>query len=220
MPQTIAIAAFVLGAVLVLASLVTGGVKIFGAEVSGINSGAARAVAFLLGSSLLVAGFFVEKSTGVSASGREVSGQSAPTITSTTAPRPANAGQPGNLAFGWQHDPVTVQTVVSQMTPFERESLRANRIVTGVDIYAVRVEIANIGKQAIDVDPSHVQARTAVGVILPTESPDRPGFLRPTSLPPGQQVVGSLIIQAPVSAMESGNVSIEYVHPSATVLRK
>jgi hypothetical protein len=49
MPQNIAIAAFVLGAVLLLASLLTGGFKIFGAEVTGTVGKTGRVLAFVLG---------------------------------------------------------------------------------------------------------------------------------------------------------------------------
>jgi uncharacterized protein YecT (DUF1311 family) len=57
MPPTVSIAAFVLGSVLLLISVVSGGFKIFGAEVSGTAGVGGRVVAFLLGIVLLVAGF-------------------------------------------------------------------------------------------------------------------------------------------------------------------
>ena len=58
MPQSITIAAFVFGAVLLLIALVGGGFKIFGAEVSGSAGKVARSVAGLGGLALLCVGLF------------------------------------------------------------------------------------------------------------------------------------------------------------------
>lgn len=54
MPQSLSIAAFVLGAVLLLIALVSGGFKIFGAEVSGAGGTVARSIAFVIGLILIV----------------------------------------------------------------------------------------------------------------------------------------------------------------------
>lgn len=58
MPQNITLAAFVLGAILLLVALTTGGVKIFGAEVSGSTGRTARIFAGVLGALLLAAGLW------------------------------------------------------------------------------------------------------------------------------------------------------------------
>jgi hypothetical protein len=57
MPQSLAMGAFVLGAVLLLISLLSGGFKIFGAEVSGTTGIIGRLVAFVIGIFFLVIGF-------------------------------------------------------------------------------------------------------------------------------------------------------------------
>ena len=62
MPQSMAIGAFVLGAVLLLISLVRGGFKIFGAEISGTAGFLGRPVAFVIGIILIVTGFYFEQS--------------------------------------------------------------------------------------------------------------------------------------------------------------
>ncbi len=56
MPESLTIAAFVFGAVLILLSLVSGGFKIFGAEVSGTAGRLGRIVAFVLGLILIAFG--------------------------------------------------------------------------------------------------------------------------------------------------------------------
>jgi hypothetical protein len=73
-PQTITIAAFVLGSVLILIALVGGGFKIFGAEVSGTAGRVGRAVAGIAGAIFLAIGVF---------------GSFAPAPPQTTAPQPA-----------------------------------------------------------------------------------------------------------------------------------
>ena len=62
MPQSLAIGAFVLGAVLLLISLLSGGFKIFGAEVSGTTGITGRVVAFVIGVILLIIGFSYKES--------------------------------------------------------------------------------------------------------------------------------------------------------------
>ena len=56
MPENLTIAAFVFGAVLTLLSLVGGGFKLFGAEVSGTAGTLGRTVAFVLGGGLITVG--------------------------------------------------------------------------------------------------------------------------------------------------------------------
>ncbi len=58
MPQNITTAAFVLGAVLLLISLIGGGFKIFGAEVNNSVNRWVRVIAFILGAFFLIVGLF------------------------------------------------------------------------------------------------------------------------------------------------------------------
>jgi hypothetical protein len=60
MPESLTIAAFVFGAVLMLLSLVGGGFKLFGAEVSGTVGTLGRTVAFALGGVLITVGLLRE----------------------------------------------------------------------------------------------------------------------------------------------------------------
>ena len=62
MPESIETGAFVFGAVLVLLALVSGGFKIFGAEIPGTAGKLGRVIAFLLGLVLIGVGLF--RSTG------------------------------------------------------------------------------------------------------------------------------------------------------------
>ncbi|NTU59945.1 MAG: hypothetical protein HGA98_02675, partial [Deltaproteobacteria bacterium] len=82
MPQSLAIGAFVFGAVLLLLALAGGGFKLFGAEVSGVAGRTARVVSFLLGLALIGVGL-----------SREV-GPPAPAPTPAPAPAPPGAPSP------------------------------------------------------------------------------------------------------------------------------
>ncbi|HSZ52428.1 MAG TPA: rhodanese-like domain-containing protein [Caulobacteraceae bacterium] len=53
MPQTLTIGIFVLGAVMLLLALVSGGFKIFGSEMPGVVNRSARVIAFLIGAGLV-----------------------------------------------------------------------------------------------------------------------------------------------------------------------
>src|SRR2546430_17450209 len=85
MPQSLAIGAFVLGGVLLLLSVVRGGFKIFGAEVSGSAGNFGRIVAFVCGVVLIATGFFTDRPN--SARGQDAGSQApisqAPTSTQT-----------------------------------------------------------------------------------------------------------------------------------------
>jgi hypothetical protein len=96
MPKSLEIAEFVLGAVMLLLALVSGGFKIFGAEVSGTAGKLGRATAFILGL------YFIGLSLGV---------QPQPVPPSTDGLSPAQiATSPTNLAGTWEDsDGATVQ---------------------------------------------------------------------------------------------------------------
>jgi hypothetical protein len=53
MPQTLTIGIFVLGAVMLLLALVSGGFKVFGSEMPGVVNRSARVLAFLIGALLV-----------------------------------------------------------------------------------------------------------------------------------------------------------------------
>ncbi|MBK6796223.1 MAG: hypothetical protein IPG76_05370 [Acidobacteria bacterium] len=57
MPQTMTIASFILGAVLLLIAILSGGFKIFGAEVSGKTGTAGRMISGILGIIFIILGF-------------------------------------------------------------------------------------------------------------------------------------------------------------------
>ena len=97
MPQSITIAAFVFGAVLLLIALVGGGFKIFGAEVSGKAGSAGRFLAGLAGVVLLCIGLFgsIDKAGTPTTSDAQQPASSSPSLT-TSNPQPAAAPAASN----------------------------------------------------------------------------------------------------------------------------
>jgi PQQ-dependent catabolism-associated CXXCW motif protein len=106
LPQTLAIGIFVLGAVMLLLSVASGGFKIFGSEMPGVGSRTARIVAFVIGVVLL--GFslyhFREEPPAKSPDNKTPdAGQAqaqnqlanAPTTTPATSPAPAETHPAG-----------------------------------------------------------------------------------------------------------------------------
>jgi len=81
MPQSLAVGAFVFGAVLLIIGLVGGGFKLFGAEMPGGVSDRNRGVAFVLGIVFILVPLFAERGT-------DIKGPS-PTPTPTPIPNPA-----------------------------------------------------------------------------------------------------------------------------------
>ena len=103
MPQSLAIGAFVLGAVLLLISLLSGGFKIFGAEVSGTTGATGRLVAFVMGVILLIVGFSYKESENgkpspppqpPSVNTPSQPGNPQPPFTASTSPPTSSIGYP------------------------------------------------------------------------------------------------------------------------------
>jgi hypothetical protein len=93
MPQTIEIGAFVLGAVLLLLALVSGGFKIFGAEISAAANKPARVIAFLLGLSFIGLGIWRNSNQAQELSpAPKVSGMSVGPATTGTSMVPPTTG--------------------------------------------------------------------------------------------------------------------------------
>jgi hypothetical protein len=93
MPQTVEIGAFVLGAVLLLLALVSGGFKIFGAEISAAVNKPARVIAFLLGLSFIGLGIWRNSDQGQGVSpGPKASGMPVGPATTDTSVVPTTTG--------------------------------------------------------------------------------------------------------------------------------
>jgi hypothetical protein len=127
-PQSITIAAFVFGAVLLLIAILHGSFKIFGAEVSGTAGGFGRLFAGLLGVILICVGLFGSFDKAGDKSGNQPVAN--PQTTSTTNPQPA---EPANRQPA--HDtskspsggsaPVENNIVPAQQPAHQRESVVA-----------------------------------------------------------------------------------------------
>ena len=116
MPQSITIAAFVLGAVLLLIAILRGGFKIFGAEVDGTAGRFGRIFAGLLGTVLIAIGLFssLYKPSPQPATGPQKTASEDPSSGAAQKPiGPAQADQPVNIAGTW-HDAEGNEFQISQ----------------------------------------------------------------------------------------------------------
>ena len=116
MPQSITIAAFVLGAVLLLIAILRGGFKIFGAEVDGTAGRFGRIFAGLLGTVLIAIGLFssLYKPSPQPATGSQKTASEDPSFGAAQKPiGPAQADQPVNIAGTW-HDAEGNEFQISQ----------------------------------------------------------------------------------------------------------
>lgn len=143
MPQTLTIGIFVLGAVMLLLALVSGGFKIFGSEMPGVASREARIIAFFIG--VLLVGFSLFQAEPL------LKGQNQPKPTPAPAP-PGPEGPVVNPAPAEDHSP--------PKTPPAQESL--------TDAAAMRV----FGREGMDFGvPPRNTIEENVGTLTPLTIP-------------------------------------------------
>ena len=231
MPQTLAIGAFVLGAVLLLIAVLKGGFKIFGAEVSSSAGTGGRLVAGVLGLVLIVVGFALGHQEPASKPDTVV--QAAPPGAGAARPpllrvaEPALAEEPdtqpqpapvaaASLQLSWAVSPQDMQWLIHNISDEERTGAFLNALSTGTDVYAARVQLSNTGGRALQFDPSYL--RFMVGnENLQSDLLQMPQFLRATRLEPGQQLAGLVLFRAPMLAVGSNQVRLHYADPRVQV---
>lgn len=226
MPQTLAIGAFVLGAVLLLIAVLKGGFKIFGAEVSSSAGTGGRLVAGVLGLVLIVVGFALghaepaaqrEEAAPTPAPGG--AGPAQPLLRVNAAPAPAEAVAPAeapSLQLGWAVSPNDMQWLMQHASDEEKAGALVNALSTGTDVYVARVQLANTGSQALQFDPRHLRF-THDNQALPSELLSMPQFLRAARLDPGQQLAGLVLFRAPMLAVGGNQVRLSYADPQVRV---
>src|SRR5689334_9964740 len=110
MPATVTIGAFVFGAVLLLLAIVGGGIKLFGAEITGSVGKVARTVAFVLGLAFV--------SLGISGLEPDPDPDPFPTPTDSVKgmkPEPAQSSDNINIGGMW-YDDIGTQYFVTQQS--------------------------------------------------------------------------------------------------------
>jgi hypothetical protein len=135
MPSSVAIAAFVLGGVLLLVAVVGGKFKLFGAEVSGAANNPGRWVAGLLGCCLTVVGLGLSAPASAGPSGeeqREIKEAVARAVSATISA--FNAGDPNGLEAYIEGDELstTRKQIAETKQQFAEQRLRATMFVRGI----------------------------------------------------------------------------------------
>lgn len=219
MPPTLSIGAFVLGGVLLLISVLGGGFKLFGAEVTGTARGVARFVSFFAGVVLIVTGLVrgdgKESDRGdnqtasksiVQPAGAASSPERPPLPQSTASLAPREVDAPSRQAsrdpdpsirVEWRAATQELVAIVASLTDAEKMMLGYNAIMTGQDIYAIHIRVTNIGTVPLEVSPDRFQL-TYNGQPVPLNRADDSRFLRATRLEPNRYTEGMLTYNAPV----------------------
>jgi hypothetical protein len=247
MPANIAIAAFVLGAVLLLISILKGGFKIFGAEVSATTGSVSRLLAFVLGITFIVTGFFVDQpkvdqptydepkaavarsassEVPVSSSQRqsEVANPSTPVHVIPSEPPASNpfprTPEPAaRLNVSWRESTQELIRVLDAIPPEEKLNLSYAVILTGVDIYGAHVRFANTGSVPVMISPDHIRIHYGYEQAI-VSTIDHPLFLRAGVLPPGQSREGLVIFKARIdigAGIRLGQGALSYDDDSVEV---
>jgi hypothetical protein len=126
MPQTIEIGAFVLGAVLLLLALVSGGFKIFGAEISAAANKPARVIAFLLGLTFIGLGIWRNSDRGQELSpAPKVTGTSVVPATTGTSVVPATNEEIASISGIWVDQYGTTYQLTQTGNSFSFEALNS-----------------------------------------------------------------------------------------------
>ncbi len=241
MPGNLAIGAFVLGAILLLVSLLSGGFKIFGAEISGTTGKTGKIISFVLGLVFIITGFSTSGTApsnvipdpdpvpigpGPRGDDPSVLPEPAPPRTSPIVvppepfrpePEPTTASV-RRLDISWRDGTAELAPIVAQSSPAELASLSV-MMAAGVDIFAFRVKITNTGSQPLVISPENIQVHYGTEKVGVT-SMDHPRFLRGGNLQPGQAREGLVAFTARSdigSAIRLGSGDLSYDDDSIEV---
>jgi len=224
MPPNLSIGAFVLGGVLLLLSVVSGGFKLFGAEVTGSAGRTGRVVAFMAGVVLIVTGFLhdgpepptrvadptasapisqapavlptAERQTPVVARLQTAPAAPAQTSRNTDATVRQSSNDPV-LRVEWRAATQELMAIATSLSDARKMELGLNVMLTGWDIYAIHIRVTNVGGAAIDVSPEHLRFKYN-GESLPLTRDDDRRFFQAVRLEPNRYAEGILMFKAPV----------------------
>jgi hypothetical protein len=222
MPSNLAIGAFVLGGVLLLISVVKGGFKLFGAEVSGSAGGGGRFIAFVAGIVLIVTGFLKEgrsiakvdnpapDTPADSAPARPQDDQKSagpvPALNPPVRQTPATVSRPADeertVRVEWRPALEELKAFVPSLSDQEKMALFSN-LMSGQDVYAVNVRITNTGNAPVAVSPTKIRL-TYLGTAIPLGWREEEPFFQATELQPNHYTEGILTFQTAI--LIAGNV--------------
>jgi hypothetical protein len=244
-PQSMTIGAFVLGAVLLLISLVRGGFKIFGAEISGSAGFLGRPIAFVIGITLIVTGFYFQygSTTGNSPplpSAAAAAAQDTPVALPQPVPKPSARVSPpadpppepvkrpaaaaeqavGRLDVTWREaTPELQQVLAGGLTQQQQSLLGLAVLTTGMDIYAVRVRLTNTGNVPVTISPESIRIHFGAENTAATTM-EHPRFLHAGVVQPNRSMEGLLTFRARLdigAAIRLGQGTVSYDDDSIQV---
>ncbi len=223
MPQSVPLAAFVFGAVLLLISLVSGGFKIFGAEVPGSAGRTARFLSFFIGIILIIVGLTYEENAKQSPSEntRPLTAQSnPPAYMPPTIVAPVSVPQALAMAkinVNWSATTEESMSLLPYLTDYDKAALMLLASTTQIDLHVARIVIKNTGTMPVNVFPQNFLIRSGL-TPLQIQIPNHPNALRQTLLNPSNQVQGivtffgprMLAMQALTLSYNDSSVQVSY----------
>lgn len=112
-----------------------------------------------------------------------------------------------------------LQRLVATLSDVEIAALGIGALLSGTDIYAARVKIANTGNVPVPITPENLAVHFGTETAR-TYSAEHPSFLRPGLLQPGYYFEGLVLYQARIdvgAAMRLGGGGISYRDPALDV---
>lgn len=152
-------------------------------------------------------------------------------VASRPAARPASVAPPGPAAH-WDLPPVigrinvsaadgtaSLQALVARLPPDEVVALGLGVLLTGVDVYGIKVRISNTGTGPVRVFPGNLRVHFGQETVSVTTA-NHPQFLQPCVVQPGNSVEGLVMYEAAVdvgAVIRLLGTSFSYDDPSISV---
>jgi len=170
---------FGFGAVLIMLSLVGGNFKIFGAEVSGTAGKIGRITALVIGLFMVLLSFGLMQFDHSQ-------------HTTSTKTKPTNKAI---LNVAWTDGTPELQQLVLTLPEEQKLLLGYNALLTGIDYYAAKVRLNNLGNVPVNVYPQNILIHFG-NESATVKTIDHWLFLQNTTLQPGNYVEGLVVYQA------------------------
>jgi len=133
-------------------------------------------------------------------------------LTLLLLPRPA-------ISLRWKDGTPELQVMAAQLNDEQKLAMGMNALLTGFDLYALRVRITNVGPTPLVVSPEHLRLQLGDETIEVSSVPNPP-FLPTSPLAPGASSEGLVVFQATITAgarIRSGAGRLRYVDPAVDV---
>ena len=123
------------------------------------------------------------------------------------------------ILLRWTDGTPELQVMAAQLNDEQKLAMGMNALLTGFDLYALRVRITNVGSTPLVVSPEHLRLQLGAETIEVSSVPNPP-FLLTSHLAPGASSEGLIVFQATLTAgtkIRSGAGRLRYFDPAVDV---